>query len=138
MEARRVVFRRYGGPEVLEVERFEARAPAAGEIAIDVAFAGVSYADLFARRGFEKGAPPPRAGAPTCVGFEISGVVSAVGDGVSRFTVGDRVMAVTRFGGYTDRICVEAERAERVPSAMTLEQAAAIPAVYITAWHALH
>jgi NADPH:quinone reductase-like Zn-dependent oxidoreductase len=138
MEGHRVVFRRYGGPEVLEVERFDARAPAKGELAVDVAFAGVNYADLIARRGFYKWAPPPRAGAPTCVGFEISGVVSQVGNDVSDFAVGDRIMAVTRFGGYTDRICVEAERARRVPATMTLEQAAALPAVYLTAWHALH
>jgi synaptic vesicle membrane protein VAT-1 len=137
-EARRVVFRRYGGPEVLEVERVPAPLPHAGEVAIDVAFAGVNYADLIARRGFYKWAPPPREGAPTCVGFEVSGVVQAVGAGVEDLAVGDQVMAVTRFGGYTDRLCVEAARARRLPPRMTLEQAAALPAVYLTAWHALH
>jgi NADPH:quinone reductase-like Zn-dependent oxidoreductase len=71
------------------------------------------------------------------VGFELAGVVSALGPGVSSHQVGDRVVAVTRFGGYADEVVVEAERAWPVPSELSLEQAAAIPAVTITAWHSL-
>ncbi len=95
-----------------------------------VAYAGVNYADVLARRGFYKWAPP----FPTCVGFELAGVIDAIGSGVTEHRVGDRVVAVTRFGGYSDEVIVEARRAWRVPEGMSLEDAAAIPAVYMTAW----
>ena len=130
---RRVVFRSYGGAENLQVETVADPVARRGEVVVDTAFAGVNYADVIARRGFYKWAPPP----PTCVGFEISGVVSALGEGVTSLQLGDRVMGVTRFGGYADRLVLEAERAWKVPTAMSLEDAAAIPAVYLTAWHSL-
>jgi NADPH:quinone reductase-like Zn-dependent oxidoreductase len=130
----RVVFGRYGTVDVLEVEEHLPPPPGPGELAVDVAFAGVNYADVIARRGFYKWAPPP----PTCVGFEVSGTVRELGPEVTGFAVGDRVMSVMRFGGYADRVVVEAARAMVVPAAMSLEEAAAIPAVYLTAWHALH
>ena len=130
---RRVVFRRYGVPDVLEVEECATRDPGPGELRIDVAYAGVNYADVLARRGFYKWAPP----FPTCVGFELAGVVSAIGPGVTNRRVGDCVVAVTRFGGYADAVVVEAERTWPIPSGISMEQAAAIPAVTITAWHAL-
>jgi len=130
---RRVVFRKYGPAENLLVETVPDPVPRRGEVIVDTAFAGVNYADVIARRGFYKWAPPP----PTCVGFEIAGVISTLGEGVESLRVGDRVMGVTRFGGYADRIAIEAERAWKVPDAMSLEHAAAIPAVYLTAWHSL-
>jgi NADPH:quinone reductase-like Zn-dependent oxidoreductase len=130
---RRVVFRRYGHPEILEIEHVPEPSPGPAEVVVDVAFAGVNFADVIARRGFYKWAPPP----PTCVGFEIAGTVCAVGSAVKDLAPGVRVMAVTRFGGYADRVAVEAERAWRVPDGMPLEHAAAMPAVYLTAWHSL-
>src|SRR5262245_45690281 len=129
----RVVFHRYGDVRQLRLEEHDPGLPGRGQVAVEVAFAGVNYADVLARRGFYKWAPPP----PTCVGFEISGVVRAAGEGVTDLAVGDRVMAVTRFGGYADRIVVDADRAVRVPEGMSLEEAAAVPAVYLTAWHSL-
>jgi NADPH:quinone reductase-like Zn-dependent oxidoreductase len=130
---RRVVFPRYGTPDVLRVDVAPRPAPRPNEIVVDVAFAGVNYADVLARRGFYKWAPPP----PTCVGFEIAGTVSAIGSEVDTHRVGDRVMGVTRFGGYTDAIAIEAARAWKIPDAMPLDVAAALPAVYLTAWHAI-
>ena len=131
------MFRRYGGVEVLEVEETRAPRPGRGEILVDVAFAGVNFADVIARRGFYKWAPAPRRDAPTCVGFEISGVVAEIGEGVTSHRVGDRVAAVTRFGGYASNVVVEAERAWHLPKEMPLEHGAAMPAVYMTAWHSL-
>ncbi|MGZ3423468.1 MAG: quinone oxidoreductase family protein [Polyangiales bacterium] len=130
---RRIVFRRFGGTEVLEIDTYPTPEPGPGEIRVDVAFAGVNYADVIARRGFYKWAP----GFPTCVGFELSGVVSAVGTGVTEHRVGDHVLAITRFGGYAEQVIVEARRAWRVPSGFGLDVAAALPAVYMTAWHSL-
>lgn len=133
MTSRRVVFRRFGEVDVLEVATGPRPRPGPGELRIEVAYAGVNYADVLARRGFYKWAPPP----PTCVGFEVSGVVAEVGPRVTDHAVGDRVMAISRFGGYADDLVVEAARAYRVPAAMSLEHAAAVPAVYVTAWQAL-
>ena len=133
MKADRVVFRSYGEVSVLEREQVEVRAPGPGEILVDTAFAGINYADVIARRGFYKWAPPP----PTCVGFEVSGTVAAVGPGVDAPRLGDRVAAVTRFGGYASRIVLEAVRTYVLPDEMSLEHGAAIPAVYMTAWHSL-
>jgi len=131
--SRRVVFRRFGEVTTLEVESRAVPRPGPGEVRVKVAFAGVNYADVLARRGFYKWAPPP----PTCVGFEVSGVIEELGAGVTSHAIGDRVMAITRFGGYADDLVVEAARAYRVPDAMTLEHAAALPAVYVTAWQSL-
>lgn len=130
---RRVLFRRYGEPSVLEIDSIPVPSAREGEILVDVAFAGVNYADVLARRGLYKWADAP----PTCVGFELSGRVRAVGPGAVGFSVGDRVMAVTRFGGYADVVAVDARRAWTIPDAMPLEHAAAIPAVYLTAWQAV-
>lgn len=130
---RRVIFRRFGEADVLEVEEVPARSPGPGEIAVAVAFSGINYADVLARRGFYKWAPP----LPTCVGFELSGTVTAIGAGVTSHVVGDRIAAVSRFGAYAEQVIVEAKRAWKIPDGMSLEHAAAIPAVYITAWQSL-
>jgi synaptic vesicle membrane protein VAT-1 len=133
MKPRRVVFARHGEVDVLALESFEPSAPSPTQIAIDVAYAGVNYADVLARRGFYKWAPP----LPTCVGFEVSGTVSAIGTDVREHRIGDRVAAVVRFGGYADRVLVDAPRAWKLPDSMPLEHGAAIPAVYLTAWQSL-
>jgi NADPH:quinone reductase-like Zn-dependent oxidoreductase len=130
---RQVVFRRFGEASVLELDHVESRQPGAGEVRVRVAYSGVNYADVLARRGFYKWAPP----FPTCVGFELAGVVDAIGSNVTEHRDGDRVVAVSRFGGYADEVIVEARRAWRVPEGMELDQAAAIPAVYMTAWQSL-
>jgi synaptic vesicle membrane protein VAT-1 len=129
----RVVFRKYGDVDVLSLETFASRAPGPREIRVQVAYAGVNYADVVARRGFYKWAPAP----PTCVGFELSGIVVELGSQVREHAVGDRVLAITRFGGYATEVVIEAERAWGVPAGKSLIEAAALPAVSLTAWHAL-
>src|SRR4051794_10744599 len=118
----RVVFRKFGDVDVLELESFAARAPLSHEIRIAVAYAGVNYADVLARRGFYKWAPP----RPTCVGFEISGTVVECGSAVTAHQVGDRVLAIVRFGGYTTELTIDAERAWKVPAGKSLAEAAAL------------
>jgi NADPH:quinone reductase-like Zn-dependent oxidoreductase len=130
---RRLIYRRHGDVDVLELESFPMPRPGPGELRVSVAYAGVNYADVIARRGFYKWAPP----LPTCVGFEVSGTVAELGAGVSGFAVGDRVVAITRFGGYADELVIEARRAFPVPPGKSLAEAAAIPAVHVTAWRAL-
>jgi NADPH:quinone reductase-like Zn-dependent oxidoreductase len=102
-------------------------------VAIDVAALGINFADVFCRLGLYKAAPP----IPFTPGFEVSGVVAAVGDGVTRPAVGERVMALTRFGGYASRIDVPAEGTRPLPQGWSHEQGAAFPVVFLTAYHGL-
>ncbi len=129
----RIVFRRHGEVDVLELESSPPRALAPSEIRVRVAYAGVNYADVIARRGFYKWAPP----LPTCMGFEVSGTVTEVGPRVRTHAPGDRVVAITRFEGYAEELVIEAQRAFNIPDRKSLAEAAALPAVTITAWHAL-
>lgn len=130
---RAIVITRAGGPEVLQV--LERPSPEAkdGQIKIDVRAAGLNFADILARMGMYQAAPP----LPTTVGYEVSGVVSAVGSGVTEFTVGQRVLALCRFGGQSSEVVVPAIQALAIPDEMSFESAAAIPVNYLTAWHCL-
>src|ERR1051326_9054620 len=101
---RQVVIPRHGGPEVLELREGPDPAPGDGEIRIRVRAAGINYADILARIGLYPDAPKP----PVVVGYEVAGVVDAVGSGVTTVHDGDRVVALTRFGGYSDVVTVPA------------------------------
>jgi NADPH:quinone reductase-like Zn-dependent oxidoreductase len=103
-------------------------------VRIDVRACGVNFADTMARVGLYEEAPP----LPAVVGYEVSGTVAAVGEGVETPQVGDRVMAGTRFGGYADTVNVSASDAIPLADGLSFEQGAAIPVNYATAWAALH
>ncbi len=131
---RAVVITKKGDPSVLQVqERPDPPPPGPGEVRVDVRACGVNFADTLARVGLYEDAPP----LPTVVGYEVSGTVTAVGDGVTTPAVGDRVMAGTRFGGYVDTINVRANDAIPLADNLSFEQGAAIPVNYATAWAAL-
>jgi NADPH:quinone reductase-like Zn-dependent oxidoreductase len=128
-----VVIPRHGPPEVLRVEQRPDPQPAAGEVAIDVAAAGVNFADVMARLGFYPDAPP----LPSVIGYEVAGTVRALGAGVDRVAVGARVIAPTRFGGYAEQVAVPAADVIPLPDALSFEQGAAVPVNYATAWAGL-
>jgi synaptic vesicle membrane protein VAT-1 len=128
---RRVWISRIGPPEVLQVREEPDPEPKRGEVRIRVRAAGINFADLSARIGLYPDAPP----VPCVVGYEVSGVVDRVGEGVSGFAEGDRVFGMPRFGGYTDTIALAAEQVIPMPAAMTFEEGAALPVVYLTAYN---
>ncbi|MBA3328868.1 MAG: zinc-binding dehydrogenase [Solirubrobacterales bacterium] len=130
---RAVVLTSHGAPEVLQVQERPDPRPGPGQVAIDVAAAGVNFADTMARVGVYPDAPKP----PCVLGYEVAGTVAAVGDGVSTPAAGDRVMAGTRFGGYASRVVVRAVDAVALPDGVGFEAAAAIPVNYATAWAGL-
>jgi NADPH:quinone reductase-like Zn-dependent oxidoreductase len=130
---RAIVITGRGGPDVLKIEERPDPQAKAGEVAIDVHAAGVNFADLMARVGVYPDAPP----LPAVVGYEIAGVVSARGQGVHGVAVGDRVMAATRFGGYAEKVAVDARNVVALPREMSFEEGAAVPVNYATAWTAL-
>ncbi len=131
---RAVVITEHGPPEVLAVQERPDPAPKAGEVLIDVAAAGINFADVMARLGLYPDAPKP----PSVVGYEVAGTVAALGSGVDGdLAVGDRVVAPTRFGGYAERAVAPADGVVPLPEGMSFEQGAAIPINYATAWEAL-
>jgi NADPH:quinone reductase-like Zn-dependent oxidoreductase len=132
---RAVVITKHGDPSVLQVqERPDPTSPGPGRVVVDVRAAGINFADTLARIGLYEDAPKP----PCVVGYEVAGVIAAVGGGVDPGRVGQRVMAGSRFGGYAERVEVGAADAIPLPDALTFEQGAAIPVNYATAWAALH
>jgi NADPH:quinone reductase-like Zn-dependent oxidoreductase len=130
---RQVWITRHGAPEVLQVRQVPDPSPARGEVRVQVAFAGVNYAEVMMRIGLY-----PDAGRPPLVpGFEVAGKVDAVGDGVDVALLGRRVTATTRSGGYSDQVCVSTANLMPTPDTVTDEAAAALPVNYLTAHHML-
>lgn len=125
-----IVIPRIGGPEVLTLRDVEDPVPGPGEVCVDVHAAGVNFADIVARMGLYPDAPP----LPAVVGYEVSGRISAVGEGTRALAVGTRVLAMTRFGGYSEKVVVPALQVLAIPDDLSFPSAAAIPVTYLTAW----
>jgi len=127
---RAVVIDEPGDPEVLRVAEVPDPQPAADEVVIDVAACAVNRADLLQRQGFY----PPPPGASDILGMECSGTISAVGDEVAGWAVGDEVCALLSGGGYAERVAVPVGQLLPVPGGVTLVDAAALPEVTCTVW----
>ena len=128
------VIPRYGAPDVFEMRTAPDPTPGEGEIRIRVRAAGINFADMLARIGLYPDAPKP----PMVVGYEVAGVVDAIGRGVTGLSEGDRVVALTRFGGYADSVVVPAAQAFHFPDRLSDAEAAAVPVAYLTAAIALY
>lgn len=114
-----IQFVRTGGPEVLETAEVPVPSPAAGQILVRHQAVGLNYIDTYHRSGLY----PLKL--PSGIGLEAAGIVEAVGDGVTRFQVGDRVAYNGTMGAYSEAAVVPAERAVKVPEGVSLETAAA-------------
>ncbi|MGW1498396.1 NAD(P)H-quinone oxidoreductase [Streptomyces mirabilis] len=119
-----------GGPEVLEWIEVEDPSPAAGEVVVDVAASAVNRADVAQRMG--RYPVPP--GASPYLGLEVSGRISAVGEGVTGWQVGDEVCALLAGGGYAQKVAVPAGLLLSVPKGIGLVEAAALPEAVTTVW----
>jgi NADPH:quinone reductase-like Zn-dependent oxidoreductase len=131
---RQVVIPRYGPPDVFETREVPDPSPGDGEIRIRVRAAGVNFADILARLGLYPDAPKP----PLVVGYEVAGHIDALGRSVVGLAEGDRVVALTRFGGYADTVVVRADHAFHFPDELSDSEAAAVPVNYLTASLALY
>jgi NADPH:quinone reductase-like Zn-dependent oxidoreductase len=130
---RAVVITKHGGPGVLEVQERPDPAIGPGKVRIDVAAAGINFADVMARMGLYPDAPK----TPCVVGYEVAGTVLELGEGVEGLSHGQRVVAVTKFGGYASQVVVPQDDVFALPDELSFEQGAAIPVNYGTAWAAL-
>jgi NADPH2:quinone reductase len=120
----------FGPPEVLTVVERPDPVPAAGEILIDVAAAGINRPDVIQRLG--KYPPPP--GASDIPGLEVAGVVAALGADVGGWSVGDPICALLAGGGYAERAAVPHEQCLPIPKGLTAIQAAGLPETFFTVW----
>ena len=121
---------RFGSPDVLQVKEAPDPKPGPGEVLIQVAASGLNFADVLARQGLYPDAPK----TPCVVGYEVAGVVTAVGEGVDPSWRGQEVMALTRFGGHASHVVVPLGQFFKKPSSLSFDQAAALPVNYLTAY----
>lgn len=122
-----------GGPDTLELTELPDPSPGKGQVRIRVRAAGVNFPDTLMIRDLYQ-VKPPRPFAP---GGEIAGEVDEIGDGVTGLTVGDRVLALSGFGGFATHLIVDAGRVIKIPDAMSFEDAACFIFTYGTSHHAL-
>ena len=157
---RAIVFDRHGGPEVLEPRDVPEPAPKPDEVLIEVRACGINHLDLWVRRGL----PGLAVELPHILGNDVAGVAAAVGAEVSHVRPGDRVLVLPtlscgvcpacragddnlcrrhdvlgrrRNGGYAERVAVPGVNCLPCPGSLSWEQAAAVPLVFLTAWHML-
>ncbi len=127
---RQVWIRRRGEASVMEVRQVASPAPARGQVRLRVAYAGVNFADVMMRRGLYPDAPK----LPAVAGYEVSGTIDAVGEGVDPSLLGRPAVAMCNFGGYSEQVCVPAALAWPLPEGTDLRAAAALTVNYLTAW----
>jgi NADPH:quinone reductase-like Zn-dependent oxidoreductase len=130
---RALVNTRFGGPDVLEVQERPDPLPQPGQVLIRVSRAGLNFADIAARMGLYPDAPK----FPAVLGYEVAGHVEVLGAGVAGFAKGDRVVALTRFGGQASLVAAPTAQVRKIPDAMSFDEAAALPVNYLTAYHML-
>lgn len=123
----------YGAASTLALRDAPPRPLADDEVAIDVAYSGVNFADIQMRLGFYPDAPK----RPFVPGYEVSGTVAEVGAAVRDVRPGDPVAAGTYFGGYASRVQIPARQVLRLPDGLALDAAAALPVNFFTAHLAL-
>src|SRR3989475_9278296 len=127
---RSVCITRTGPPEALEVRDGPDPVPGPGQALVRVRASGINFADVMARLGLYPDAPP----RPCVVGYEVAGTIERLGPGADGgLSAGQRVVALTRFGGYAEAVAVPAAQLFSMPARMSFEEGAAIPANYLTA-----
>lgn len=119
-----------GGPEVLQPVTLPTPSPGAGEVLIEVVAAGVNRPDVMQRQGFY----PPPPGAPDTPGLEVAGTIVQIGDGVSGWSLGDKVCALVAGGGYAQYCLAPALQCLPVPDGVSMIEAAALPETFFTVW----
>ena len=130
---RQVWITRSGAPEVLQVREAPDPEPGGGEVRVRVEAAGINFADISARTGLYPDAPPP----PCVVGYETAGRIDAVGAGVDPSRIGEAVLGMTRFGGYSEAVVVPSGQAITRPDGLDAQTGAGIPVTYLTAYQML-
>ena len=126
----RMIVRELGGPAALEREELSELSAAPGQVVIDVRAVGCNFFDILISEGRYQIQPE----LPFSPGAEVAGIVRELGDGVSRFSVGDRVSALLEYGGFASSLAAPEARVFPMPAEMAFEEAAALGLVYQTSY----
>ena len=130
---KKIIYPKIGGVDSIEIIEAEEPMASEGEVVVRIHRAGINFADLMMRQGLYGSNPD----FPFTPGYEASGVITSIGEGVDDFEIGDRVLAMTGFGGYSEKVSIPSARVFKLPDSITFDQAAAIPVTYGTAYHML-
>jgi NADPH2:quinone reductase len=131
---RAIAITKPGGPEVLVLVERPAPEPSRGEVRVRIRATAINRADLLQRMGAY---PAPADAPPDIPGLEIAGEVEALGDGVERLAIGDRVFGLVGGGGYAEAVVSHERALAKIPDGMSFEHAAAVPEAFITAHDAI-
>jgi NADPH:quinone reductase len=130
---RALVCKEYGPPDSLVIEECDDPVPGSGQLLVDVAAAGINFPDVLAIAGKYQVKTPP----PFIPGNEAAGVVVAVGEGVTRFAVGDNVIVNSPGGAFAEKCVADQDKSMPLPDGMSFEQGAGFTVTYGTSYHAL-
>ena len=125
-----VIITKFGPPEVLQVREMQTPAPQSGQVLVRNHFTGINFSEIMARMRLYPGAPKP----PATLGSEACGIVESVGKDVTRIKPGDKVMLFCRFNSYATHIITSEKMVMSLPEGFSLEEGAAFPLVYVTAY----
>ncbi len=130
---RALICKEFGSTDSLVIETVDDPVPGPGEVRIDIHAAGINFPDILVIAGQYQLKTPP----PFIPGNEAAGIVSGIGDGITRFSVGDKVVVMLRGGAFAEKCVVNENLVFPLPSQMTFEQGAGFSVTYCTSYHAL-
>ena len=130
---RKVVYPKVGGVDSIQIVEEDDLIPEYGEVCVRIHRAGINFADLMMRQGLYGSNPD----YPFTPGYEAAGEILSIGEGVDGLSEGQRVLAMTGFGGYSEMVCLDSNRIIPLPDSVSFDQAAALPVTYGTAYHML-
>ena len=133
---KKIVIKKYGGYNQLQYLDVSVPKPPPGHILVRTKSIGVNYADVCVRWGIYESAKKLK-GLPITPGFEFSGKIEELGEGVKNFQVDDRVFGLTFFEAYSEFVIVPTHQLFKIPQNLTYDEASAFPVTFITAYHAL-
>ena len=134
---KRIRIQQPGGYEALSVEDGPDPQPGPGQVRVAVEACGVNYADGIIRMGLYASAKQLH-GYPITPGFEVAGRIDAIGAGVTSWQVGQRVIGLCLFNGYSSSLCFDAEQVFALPEHLSMAEGASLPTVFLTAWFMVH
>ena len=125
-----IILTKYGAPEVLEVKEFEYPEPLDNQVRIKVHYVGINFAEIMARMKLYPGGPKPGS----VLGGEVSGIIDKVGKDVKGLNIGEKVMGLSLTGSYSSHVCIDKNSIIQLPDNFQLDEAAAFPVAFITAY----
>ena len=125
-----VILTKYGAPEVLQVKELKKPEPLKNQVRIKVHYAGINFAEIMARMKLYPGGPKPGS----VLGGEVSGVIDKIGEDVQGLSTGEKVMGLSLSGSYSSLVCIDIDSIIPLPNNFKLDEGAAFPVAYITAY----